>query len=70
MLKNLEDDLKKIKKGEVFVYTICLLAEGITSLQDLVLDGKRKQSHKNNATTKINTMIYVKNPKEKNHRLS
>jgi len=47
-----------------------MLAEGITPLQDLVLDGQRKQSHKNNATTKMNTMIYVKNPKGKNHGLS
>jgi len=29
------------------------LAKGLTPLRDLVLDGKRKQSHKNNATTKM-----------------
>ena len=44
--------------------------EGIKPLQDLVVDCKRKQSHKNNATTKMNTMIYMKKPKGKNHELS
>ena len=42
----------------------------MTPFQDLVLDGTRKQSHKNNATTKMNTMIYIKNPKGKNPGLS
>jgi len=42
-----------------------VLAKGLTTLQDLVLDGKRKQSYKNNATTKMNIMIYVKNLKRK-----
>ena len=46
------------------------MAKGLTPLRDLVLDGKRKQSHKNNAITKMNTMIYVKNSKGKNHGLS
>ena len=47
-----------------------MLAKGITLLQDLIFDGKRKQSHKNNAIIKMNTMIYVENLKGKNHRFS
>jgi len=47
-----------------------VLAKGLTPLQGLILDGKRKQSHKNSATTKMNTIIYVKNPKGKNYGLS